>query len=108
MAKNETPRKRRNLGKSDKSKGIRRVYDEKTVENKKSTERQKYKRARNLVIAVWLIICLIAGVLFYSGYAKEKYSDNPRIAISETSGTKTGVPLDENRGFGLWNGNDGE
>ena len=104
MAGKKTVKKHRNLGKSDKSKGIRRVYDAKTVENKKSTEKQKYKRVRGLIVAVWLIICLLIGAVFYNYYAKEKYSDTPRIAISDTDGVKTGVPLDENADFGPWTG----
>ena len=89
----------------NRSRSVRRSYDEKVVGMNKSAERLAQLRLRRIVILVWLVICIAAGVLFYQAYARKHMSDTPKVAIRLREGVKTGVPLTEGAEFGPWAGN---
>lgn len=89
-------------GKKTAPRGVRRTYDKKIVDSRKSSERTKTNRRKLLVVLAWLVLCVIVGVIFYNTYAKGNMSDVPKVAIRIGDGVTTGNELLKGVDFGPW------
>ena len=81
-------------------------YKEKLVNTHESAAGLVLKRRRNLLIILYLVLCIAAGFLFYETYSSKKMSDIPGKAIVTDDDNKvsTGTELLPNADFGPWQG----
>lgn len=78
------------------------TYDKKKIAGRGSGTELVYRKRRLALIGAWFVICIIAGLVLYFNFSKDRFIDTPVKQIQIDGGVKTGCPLDEDKGFGPW------